>query len=96
MKKAALIVLLSLMLFFVKLSLVLSAEKINLNTATVAELMTLPYIGEDTARNILEYREKHKGFKNIEELKAINGIGKKKYENLKDLITVNNNGTKNK
>lgn len=65
-----------------------SAGKINLNTATVAELMTLPYVGEEMAKNIIEYREKHKGFKNIEELKAIKGVGKKKYENLKDLVTV--------
>lgn len=94
MKKTAIILLLSLLLSYSNLSHVFSAEKVNLNTATVAELMTLPYIGEDTAKNILEYREKHKGFKNIEELKAIKGIGKKKYENLKDLVTVKNSEIK--
>lgn len=64
------------------------AGKINLNRATVAELMTLPYVGEKTAKEIIEYREKHKGFKSVEELKAIKGIGKKKYDSIKDLVTV--------
>lgn len=96
MKKTAIILLMSLMLVYSNLSYVFSAGKVNLNTATVAELMTLPYIGEDTAKNILEYREKNKGFKNIEELKAIKSIGKKKFENLKDLVTVNNDVNQNK
>ncbi len=62
--------------------------KINLNKATVEELMTLPYVGENTVKEILEYREKHKGFKSVDELKAIKGIGKKKYETLKNMVTV--------
>ncbi len=71
----------------------LSSQKVNINKANVAELMTLPYVGEDTARSIIEYREKHKGFKSIEELKAIKSIGKKKYENLKGLVTVEDKKT---
>lgn len=77
-----------LILFFTGLTSYSFGEKVNLNRATVSELMTLPYIGEKTANDIIEYRERHRGFKSIEELKAINGIGEKKYQNLKGLITI--------
>lgn len=61
---------------------------LNLNTASVAELETLPGIGRRTAERILEYREKHGGFKKIEELMNVQGIGEKSFLRLKDLITV--------
>ncbi len=65
-----------------------TTNKINLNTATLDILVTLPGIGEDKARKIIEYREQNNGFKTIEELKNINGIGDSTFDKLKDLITV--------
>jgi competence protein ComEA len=64
------------------------AKKININTATVEELATLPGVGNTIAKNIVEYREKNGSFKTIEELKNVKGIGDKKFEAIKDSITV--------
>lgn len=60
-------------------------EKININTASKEELMTLPNIGEKRADSILEYRENNK-FKKIEDIKNVSGIGDKFFEQMKDLI----------
>jgi competence protein ComEA len=51
---------------------------INLNTASQAELETLPGVGPATARKILDYRRAHGGFSSVEELLAVHGIGEKK------------------
>jgi competence protein ComEA len=61
---------------------------VNLNTATVAQIATLPGIGEKTAQRIVEHREKSGGFKKIEELMNIKGIGEKSFLKLKPLVTV--------
>jgi competence protein ComEA len=61
---------------------------INLNTATVAQLETLPGIGKSTAERILEYRQKNGGFKRIEDLMNVRGIGEKSFLKMKALITV--------
>lgn len=63
--------------------------KININTATATQLDTLPGIGSAYAGRIIEYRNSSGGFKTIEEIKNIKGIGEKTYEKLKNLITVN-------
>ena len=63
-------------------------EKININKATKEELDTLPGIGESTAQKIIQYREEHGSFKNIEELKEVKGIGDAKYEEIKDLVDI--------
>ena len=65
-----------------------AATLLNLNTATAAQLETLPGIGKSTADRILEYRTKSGGFKKIEELMNVRGIGEKSFLKLKPLITV--------
>lgn len=64
------------------------ADKININTATKEELMTLKGIGEKKAGWIIEYRELHGGFQTIQDLMKISGIGKKTFASLKDYICV--------
>jgi competence protein ComEA len=61
---------------------------VNVNTANVAQLETLPGIGKSTAERILEYREKSGGFKKIEDLMNVRGIGEKSFLKLKPLVTV--------
>lgn len=61
---------------------------LDLNTATVTQLESLPGIGPATAKRIVEYREKNGGFKKIEELMNVRGIGEKSFLKLKDLIAV--------
>ena len=63
-------------------------SKININTADLKELDDIPGVGEATANKILSYRDENGEFKSIEEIKNVNGIGDKKFENMKDLICV--------
>lgn len=62
--------------------------KININTATEAELTTLSGIGPSKAAAIIAYREENGGFKTIEDLKNVSGIGDKTFEKLQDAIKV--------
>jgi len=62
--------------------------KVNLNTATREELMTLKGIGEAKADDIIAYRESHGGFQKIEDIKKISGIKDAAFEKIKDDITV--------
>lgn len=62
--------------------------RVNLNTAEKAELMTLSGIGESRADAILTYRKEHGGFKDIEEIKKIEGIKEGVFNRIKDQITV--------
>lgn len=66
----------------------LEAEVININTASKQELMRLPGVGEVLAQRIIEYREAHGGFKALEELMNVKGIGPKLLEKIKDRIKV--------
>ena len=61
--------------------------KINLNTATVEQLVQLKGIGETTADKIVKYRKQHK-FLTIDEIVNVKGIGTKTLENIRDQITV--------
>ena len=61
----------------------------NINLATKIELQKLPGIGEAYAERILEYRTRQGGFQKIEDIMNVKGIGKKVFENIKELITVN-------
>jgi competence protein ComEA len=61
---------------------------VNINKASESELQTLPGIGPAKATAIIEYRETNSGFKTIEDLKKISGIGEKTFEKLESLISV--------
>lgn len=61
---------------------------VNLNTADVAELMTLPGIGESRAKAIISYREQHGAFAQIEDIMKISGIKQAAFSKIKDKITV--------
>ncbi|MFC0744682.1 helix-hairpin-helix domain-containing protein [Enterococcus faecalis] len=63
-------------------------EKINLNTATEAELQTISGIGAKKAQEIIRFRDEQGPFKTVEELKNVPGIGGKTVERLKDMLTV--------
>jgi len=66
----------------------IAAEKINLNTATLEELMTLERIGPKYAQRIIDYRETYGPFEKIEDIMKVKGIGPKTFEANKDKITV--------
>ena len=65
-----------------------ASAPVNLNTASVAQLETLPGIGKATAERILEYRQKNGSFKKVEDLMNVRGVGEKSFLQLKALITV--------
>lgn len=64
-------------------------NKININIADIQELDTLPGVGEATANKIINYRDEKGKFNSIEDIKNVNGIGDKKYEDIKDKISIN-------
>lgn len=64
------------------------AVTVNLNTASSAELETLPGVGAKMAARIIEYRQKKGPFKKVEELMNVQGIGEKNFLKLKPQLTV--------
>ena len=62
--------------------------KINLNSANQAELENLPGIGEVLAQRIIDYRTQRGPFRTIEDIKEVSGIGDKRFEAIRELITV--------
>jgi competence protein ComEA len=63
-------------------------DLVNLNTATLEELIALPSIGPTTAQKIIDYRDLNGGFSAIEDIMNVSGIGPSTFEDIKDLITV--------
>ncbi|MGH2760540.1 MAG: helix-hairpin-helix domain-containing protein [Actinomycetota bacterium] len=61
---------------------------LNLNTAGLSDLDTLPGIGPALAQRILDYRERNGGFRSVEDLLEVPGIGAKKFEELREKVTV--------
>ena len=64
------------------------ARKLDLNTASIAELDRLPGIGEVLAGRIISYREEHGRFTSIDGLLAVSGIGPKVLEEIRDQVTI--------
>lgn len=62
--------------------------KVNINTASAAELESLPRIGPKVAQRIVDFRTKNGNFKTVEEIMKVQGIGEKVFAQIKDLITV--------
>jgi len=65
-----------------------SASLININTATVEQLDTLPSIGPVTAQSIVTYRQQHGPFQHIEDIMNVPGIGPVTFEKIQNFITV--------
>ncbi|MGT2784917.1 helix-hairpin-helix domain-containing protein [Streptococcus merionis] len=63
-------------------------DLVNINTATLAELQTISGIGAKRAQDIIDYREANGGFKTIDDLNNVSGIGDKTMENLRAYVTV--------
>jgi len=61
---------------------------VNLNTATVEQLATIPGVGPKMAERIIDYRQKNGGFKKVEDLMNVSGVGEKSFLKMKPLITV--------
>lgn len=59
---------------------------LNINTASVEELQTLPNIGESTAQRIVDYRTQHGNFASVDALQNVRGIGAKTLEKLKPFV----------
>lgn len=65
------------------------AKKVNINTASADELdKTLPGIGPTLAQRIVDYRDQHGPFRSPEDLKNVSGIGERRFEQIKDLVTI--------
>ena len=56
---------------------------LDLNRVSIEDLCLIPGIGESLAQKIITYRERRRGFRSVEELKNVNGIGEKKYQSFK-------------
>lgn len=64
------------------------SEKININTATENELCTLPGIGSSISKSIIAYREANGDFSFIEDIMSVSGIGREKFNDIREYITV--------
>ena len=70
------------------------AGRVDLNTANQPALESLPGIGPKTAELIIEYRKETGGFKKVEELMNIKGIGERTFLRLRELVSIDNAGAR--
>jgi competence protein ComEA len=82
------IVTVALMMSWVVPALEADLQKVNLNTATLEELMTLDGIGQKVAERILSFRDKNGPFQNPEDLMMVKGVGEKIFEANRSKIVV--------
>ncbi len=66
----------------------MQSQKININTAPAWLLEALPQVGPATAREIIDYRTKNGPFRSTQELIKVKGVGPKKFEQIKELISI--------
>ena len=64
------------------------AGKVNINTATVEQLQTLPGVGQKLAARIVEYRQKSGGFKSTQEIVNVKGLGEKNFQKIQGFLSV--------
>ena len=62
------------------------AAPVSLNTATADQLDTLPGVGPVLAQHIIDYRTQHGGFRSVDELREVNGIGDRRFADLRTLV----------
>jgi competence protein ComEA len=62
------------------------AAPVSLNTATAEQLDTLPGVGPVLARHIIDYRTQHGGFRSVDQLREVNGIGDRRFADLRNLV----------
>ncbi|MFJ2156765.1 helix-hairpin-helix domain-containing protein [Streptomyces sp. NPDC087856] len=62
------------------------AAPVSLNTGTAEQLNTLPGVGPVLAQHIIDYRTQHGGFRSVDELRQVNGIGDRRFADLRDLV----------
>ncbi len=84
----ALVVIVSMVLALVSVALAVQAEKININKASVEELIKLKKIGQKYAERIVAYREKNGPFAKPEDIINVKGIGQKTFDLNADIITI--------
>ena len=85
--KAVLILVTLLMTLSFSCQPAFALAKINLNTASIEQLVEIPGIGEKTAEKIIEYRKQHK-FKTVDEVVNVKGVGEKTLAKIRDQLTV--------
>ena len=82
------VLVISVVVAFVPLVVALDVNKVNINKATVPDLVKIKGIGQKYAERIVAYRDKNGPFKTIEDITNVKGIGPKKFEAIKNLIAV--------
>ncbi len=87
-KVAVILIFAALVSFVSNLADAEHSAKVNINTATVEELMSLKGIGEKKAESIVEHREEIGSFATIDELRGVKGIGDKIFSKIKDHIAI--------
>ena len=69
-------------------AVLMAGEKIDLNSADIAKLVTIKGIGQSLAQRIIDYRKEHGPYEKIEDVMKVKGISNKKFELIKDAIMV--------
>jgi len=92
-----LFVLVAVIAFVCKTQICFSAEevegKVNINTATEAQIAMLPGLGQKLASEVINYRTSNGNFKMLEDIKKVSGVGDKKFEKIRNLIILEGDTT---